>query len=355
MNLLLGWLAIAPALAADAYLECRSFVERSDAVSASRAARDAGLDARVLRRFESKGWQYLVVVDSVADPQQAALDLASAVKCTSVQAFTAEGESLELFGALTGEEVPEVSQAAEPETVEEEPEPDADVTPWLEAMWNAHGGKEGGSERLAAASSLRFEFRRTLPNGNVVDHIWARRDKDWVVQIEPKKGDLQASQLLVKPQGAWASINGEPYASRDLERTREIAAALSPEKVVPFVLTFAGMLADRTALMDLELGDEIDLDGTPAQRLRYDGDRASESLSIDVDAKTGQVLRVDFGDGARVYRFAGWPSVLEAKSEISLPSSIQSWRGGELTDTVEALSLDLDPTLPQEWFIVPAE
>ena len=74
MNPLLGWLAVVPSFAADGYLECREFGERSEAVAASRAARDGGLDARVVRRFESDGWRYLVVVEAVSDPQAAATD-----------------------------------------------------------------------------------------------------------------------------------------------------------------------------------------------------------------------------------------------------------------------------------------
>ena len=120
-----------------------------------------------------------------------------------------------------------------------------------------------------------------------------------------------------------------------------------------FVLTFAGMLESRTDRMNLELGQPVEIQGVAAQVLRYSGDRASESLAIAIDEKTGHVLRVDFGDGARVYTFRGWDA--KTGSGIALPDAIECWRGGELTDTVEALSLDLDPTLPQEWFVIPSE
>ena len=354
MNLLLGWLAVAPSFAADGYLECREFGERSEAVAASRSARDGGLDARVVRRFESNGWRYLVVVDGVSDPQASASDLASSVRCTSIQAFTAEGEPLpDPVVSNEGPVEPPSDAAPDEQPSGTDGSEQGDVDPWVDAMWKAHGGAKGGAQRLADADAVRFEFRRTLPSGEVVVHVWARRGSDWVVQTIPKAGDVKASRLLVKSDSAWASIEGAPYTAQDLERTREIAGALAPQRVIPFVLTFPGMLENRTDRMNLELGEPVVLEGVEAQVLRYSGDRASESLTIAIDEKTGHVLRVDFGDGARVYTFRGWDP--KATSKIALPEAIECWRGGELTDTVEALSLDLDPTLPQEWFVNPSE
>lgn len=333
---LLSWAALA--MATEYVVEGPPTDDRGVAVAASREVRELGHDARVVRRTGETGGTYVVHVSGSTE-MDAAVKLANEVAeplggAVAVLRYdTPESEAVVVWstGTPAGETV-----AGKPQT--------GALAPTIAA----HGGVDGGAAKIASAPGVLFKFRRELPEGDVVEHRWARKGTALSLEVVPVSGTAVASRTLVTDGGAWLSTRGGAYAPQDRERTLETLGVLSPDMVVPFVLTFAPLATERRELLGLRDAGDGEDEGVKVRRLVWDGDQASGALEIEVDARTHLVRRVIFEGGAKVVRFDGW-----SEGDVRLPRVVETWREGERVDRVEILEFSLSGDLPNEWFEAP--
>jgi hypothetical protein len=338
------WLATAGA--AEIYIEGPAQADRAEVVTQSRSAKAQGYVARVVRRHdEAAGWTYLVRVEGFTDKGPA---LTAAVELAPMIGGNAwmfevqqDGEAVKIQAEEVAQEKVEAGVAVGSLT-EEYAE--------LQRVVEAHGGVGGGMAALSQARTLRFEFRRTLSDGSVIDHIVGLRGGDQYVEVIPVEGEVAHSRTVVLAAGAWLGSGEEALAAQDRDKTVETLADLTPDRVIPFVLGFGPLSASRDEFRDLELDGESELDGTPLLMLKYSGDRASSPLQLEVEKESALVRRVTFDDGAVVHEFDDWG---ELNNGIRVPGKVRTRRDGVLVDTIEVKLFELNKPLPEEWFEAP--
>lgn len=342
---LLIWMGVADA--GEFFLEGPVHDARSDAVASSRAARSAGLDARVVRRYKSAdGWEYVVRISGFSDQGSA---VAAVDRVTELL-----GGALTLFAVDEPDGDPiqvHFSDERQPTGDDDDEDVEAELPSALQPTIDAHGGPRAGAAALAQAGAVLFRYQRTLPDGAVVGHTWSRQGTSVYAAIEKIEGEVQPSTTLVTESGAWLSVGDAEPAAQDRERALETLETLAPEAVVPFVLSFASLAEQRSELQTIHDGGQSELDGKPVKVLRAEGDQASGPLVLDIDPRTKMVRRVDFDEGALVVQFDGWGR--HSSGGVILPDKVRTWRDGSLVDTVEILEIDLEPTLPKAWFEAP--
>lgn len=333
-------LGLAPAAwAADYHLETAPRSARADVAQLSRAAAQAGHKGRIVRRFQDgEGWTWLLRVEALPDADGArttAQALADAIG-EPVVVYATEGDRVEVLhraepGAAAAAAAP--VRAARPAAPPEPPPTDAEGV--LARASRAHGGADGGIAALRAAKGVTFEFRRSLPDGLVVDHVWGRDGERRCVEVIPVEGDARASRIVHAGDAAWLAVDGGALEPADVARAADLLAPLHPDRVVPFVLNFGDVLENRRELERLELLGRGELDGHPVYELGYDGDQTAGPLALRIDADTFHIAEVSFEQGELVYRFDGWNTA----HGVAVPATVRTWRHGELADTVEIRAL----------------
>lgn len=341
MLLLAWWAAVAPAT--EYVVEGPPKADRAEAVAVSRAVREQGHDARVVRRSEGSAWVYVVQVAD-ADDLDGAVSLAGTLSEPlggSASVYRLEDPDGERVLVWSGTQAANGGVLALAEELA--------IGPTI----RAHGGLEGGLARLDAAPVVVFRFRRTLPTGEVVDHRWARQGDKLSVEVQPVSGAVVPSRTLVTPTGAWLATRDGGYTAQDRERTLETISAFAPDRVVPFVLTFAALAQARREISGLSpAGEREEEDGQLLKAYSWAGDQAAGALDVEVDARTHLVHRVSFEGGAKVVAFSGWMAADSAP--VVLPREVKTWRDGQLVDQVEILEIALPEKVPNEWFEAPA-
>lgn len=335
-------------MAAEYYVEGPVHAERGEAVAFSRAARDAGHDARVVRRYkDGSGWEYLVRVAGFAD--------ASAAVGASEGLTEVLGGEVLVFELTDADAAPKQIHAGERGGLDARESDrvaaaDRDPPPAIADVAEAHGGAKGGAARIRAAENVLFRYKRTLPDGTLVEHTWARAGEDLYAEVTGT-GAVKSSRTLVTADGAWLAVGDGALVASDRERALELLTDLSPEKIVPFVLSFASLAEQRKELAQLVDEGVEEVEGRRLRVLRSDGEQASGPLLLHVDPKSALVQAVDFEDGAMVVHFSDYGAHREAP--VRIPGRIETWREGELADSVEIVEIDLSPDLPKTWFQAP--
>lgn len=338
--------------ATELYFEGPIHEDRAAAVSSSRTARDAGHKTRVIRRYrDGAGWEYLVRVSGFSDKKSAL-----AVAPELVEAL---GGDLALYLLTDPEAEPERVRFVAGDVSESDDEADvptrdvkADREPLaLQPTIDAHGGAAAGAARIRESETVLFRFQRTLPDGAVIAHTWARSGDDLFAKIEKVAGEVTPSRSKVIGDQAWLAVDGGSFESKDLERTRETLDDFGPERVIPFVLSFAELANDRKELQILREEGTGKLGDHTVRILESEGDQASGPLVVQVDARSHLVRKVDFNEGAMVVEFDGWNA--HADAPLKVPKTIRTWKDGALVDTVEILEIDLAPEFPKGWFDAP--
>lgn len=333
-------LATGLALASDWYLETADRADKGEATSLSQAASGRGHEARVVRRFvDGAGWRYLVRVegfDDRAEAEGAARDLAASL-AVGVAVFEVDGTVARL--------VAEVASAAPAR--EAAPAAPADAAPLLEAAIAAHGVTPG---TLAAVRTgpVRLEYRRRLPDGRVLDHVWAARDGALYAEVRPVEGTARASRTLVTADGAWLSVDGGPWTPQNPDKTRATLEQLGPAGVVPVVLALAAAVESRREFERMVPAGSGDADGVATEILRFAGDAISDPIELEVGRGDHLLRRVRF-DGGVVHELSGY----RKGGPPGVPATVSTLRDGKVADTVEITLLDLKPTLPDAWFAAP--
>jgi hypothetical protein len=372
----MGLWASSPALAGGYYLESAAVQDKDLATAMVGAASGQGLTARVVRRYRpGAGWQYVMLVEGFTD-QGAAASAAQSLAAgtgTTIGLFEAEGGQARRIGESVHSSVGEQTHAAAAEAPPEglvastvavpvvapvEPQvalPDAsarrataEVAGILSRAVRAHGGVTGGLSALQAADAVLFRYRRTLPDGSVVRHSYARRGADVFLDVVIEEGPGASSRSGISGEMAWLSLGDSAAVPQDLERTREVLDRFAPERVLSFALGFAQAVEDRRELQNLTLVGQSDLGGETCHILRYGGDQASGPLAIAVDVDRSTIRRVTFasdaGDLTLEYTDYG------TEAGFVAPHRVRTWRGETLVDDVEVLEMSLAPRLQEAWF-----
>lgn len=326
------------AFAADYHLETSPRRVRSDVVQQARSVGQVGEKAKVVRRFVTgTGWTWFLRIGDYGtegDARDAARRIADAVGEPVVIFVTDDGTTEELDRARPASTVGAEGASRVRRPAPAEPPP-TDAEGVLARASRAHGGVDGGIAALRAAPGLVFTFRRTLPDGLVVDHAWGRDGERRCLEVIPVEGDARASRVVQEGDVAWLGVDGGALEPADAGRVSETLALVHPTRIVPFVLRFADVLENRRELEGLELLGRGDLDGRPVYDLGYDGDQNAGPLALRIDAETFHIVEVSFEQGELVHRFEGWTTM----AGVAMPARVRTWRHGELADTVEIRAL----------------
>ena len=330
-----------PAAAGDFYVEGPTVSERAQANALAHAARDEGHRARVVRRYRhGVGWEFAAVVEGLTD---------EATARGVAQALTrATGIPLTVY-ARTERDVgppPEPEEDTDPEVVATRSAPDL----LLRAV-RAHGGLPSALDRVRQADAVLFRFRRVLPDGSVVLHTYARRGEDLYLDLRVEEGSATSSQTVVVGDRA-AMVVGDRVVPRDPEVAREVTGRFDPGHVLGFSLDFPRAATSRREFQTLFYsGDGVEGD-SPVHVLRYEGDRVVGRIEVALDQETHLLRRIlVMGDAGEVeQRFDGYT---ELRGE-QVPEHVVVLRDGEVVDDLRVVDLDLEPSLPDGWFTVPA-
>ena len=324
------------------YLEGPEARVKAEASEDAKAAEAEGMDARVVRRMGVKaGWRYVVRVEGFTDPKAATTQAARLAEVVEgpVAVFSVEGDRA---GLVTMVAPP---GGAEPVDPPPPPVEVSDAAPVLEAAVEAH--KVGGL--LLDGRDLRFAFRRTLPGGEVIDHVWARSGDGIYASIEPVKGEVVASRLRLLGDRAWLSVDGGPWEEQNVDKTRATLQDLGPSSVLPFLLVLDPARQTRRELQRMELVGEGTVDGVEVQVLVFEGDRTAGPVKVELGKADHLVRQVSFDNDQLVYTYDDFGKL----GGMHLPRHVVTRRGGEVVDDVRITDLDLSPKLPDAWFAAP--
>ncbi len=321
------------AWSADFYVEGPALVDRADAVAMSRAASQDGHKARVERHQVDEDWQFTVRIDGFTDRDSAVKAATSLGDHLGVEMSVREGGEGESAGAVSaprGEGVAPQDAAS--------------------LIARAVGAHRATSEKVGEAGSLLFEYQRRLPDGEIIDHRWASRGDDRYVSLVVVAGDAVSSETRAVGEVGWLTVGEGQGTKSDRIHALEAIAHFEPAEIIPFILAFPSIAETRREIQLLEFDGESDLEGSATLMLRYDGDRATGPIALELDAKSYQVRRVIFEGGKLVHQFDDYKPLTKG---LVVPARIRTWRDGQLADEVELRTLDPDPKLSDAWFSVP--
>lgn len=331
------------ARAAPPYLETAPVATEASAQAIAVRAADSGCPGAVVRRYvKGQGWAWVFRTDAPGD--------AVPEGCTRAGAL---GDGVVLAAPEATRVAPTATKGRAPRpATPAAPEPTGFVSPWtvdevLSRLVRAHDGSSGGPD---AADTLLFRFVRTLPDGARVEHTYARRAEDLYLQVDVPQGHGVSSRSGVVGGRAWLAGSTTTFP---VDQARAQVERFSPRAV----LQLAGMLASGT----LDLPERAELRVLAVHRAGGDewvevgteGDRAAPPLTLLVDSRTWRLRAVVRGpEGVQVrWDYTGWR---ETEDGALRPERIEVTRAGALLDRVDVSELELSPTLPEEWFPVPA-
>ena len=330
---LLWWVMTAQA---GFYLEGPPAATRGEVAGVVRVARAEGHRARVLRRYQhGTGWVFVAQVEGFEAEDDA----------ERVAAWLAEqaGVWITVFSDDGPGQVPEQEEVLLAEAEE------IDAASLLARAQQAHGTVSGGLARLQRAPAVVFRYRRHVPEGPTVRHLYARQADRAVLVTEVEEGEGTSSVAWVHGEEAWLRTGDAEPTAQDLARTSETLERFSPERVLAFALGFAQAIDERREFALLYGDGETELDGEPCWLLRYDGDQVSGPLEVWVAKQDHRLRQVRYtGDaGEVVHRLQGWKDLGDG---LVVPDQVSTWRADVLVDRVEVLAVETPPELPQAWF-----
>jgi hypothetical protein len=190
---------------------------------------------------------------------------------------------------------------------------------------------------------VRFEYRRTLPDGRVLQHRWAAQGGALYVEVW---GDAPGRKLRIAGEHAELSVEGGAFTRQSGKLSRTVAESLGPSKVIPVVLGLRSALETRREFQSMVVAGKGQQGGAQTVLLRFGGDATSGPIELEVGVSDHLVRRVSFDDGARIYELADYREVAGA----FLPFAITERRGEEIVDRVQIDQLEVGGVLPPEWF-----
>ncbi len=327
---------------------------RSEALAIQQLALDEGMHARVVRRYiHGVGWEYVVVVEELADRESAekAAEVLAEKGGRGITVYRREGtEGRRVGGVGTPGTGPggldptavAVTDSAAPEL------PSAATV--LEQAVRALGGREGGLARLAAAENLRFSYERTVRHEDkklVAKHLLLRTPDGIRLEVEGVQG-VVSSISVVGPEGAWVEVEGKVTA-REPERVLEVLEAFSPEELLAYPLEFARLVDTEPAYGLLRTMGQERLGDVQCWRLEYTGPEVGGTMTLLVEDVSWRIASVGFTtDGGHVrYLFADYR---ELDTGLVAPFDVALERDGERVETLAVQELSLPAELSGDLF-----
>jgi len=337
---MIAWLLLSASLARadEYYLEAAPVPDRPAAVRVEQAVQSAGFEARVVRRFRlGKGWEFVVLVESLAGEAEAA---AAAVRLerdlgVNVTAWRLDGDEkpVSVLLAATAPAAAEIGAGA-----------------WLERARVAHGGPSGGAAAIARAGAVHFTFVRTVElAGKLVSvrHDYWREGSSRRLMVETS-GAAQDSLAVATGGGAWIRAGGQVQA-RDIGITIGMVDAFAPESVLTVALEAARLLegSETNAFRSLEGAES-------GMRFGSGGDESELGLSfVDLDPLTARLARVRYVSeaGPIIFELAGWRQVAPG---VLVPGTVRVERADGGAETFEVEALEVLDRAPAATFDKPA-
>lgn len=334
------WLFAMQAFAIDWYLESPERADRSEPAAVEEAAVAAGFDARVVRRFtEGQGWRYVARVEGFADAPSARVAARELAEATGV-AFVV----IELSDGKTSpiSKVPAGSSSDAAHSAPEAAVDPKEAAKQLAQVVAAHGA--GAAFRASLAKGpVRFEYRRTLPDGRVASHRWGKLGGEIYVEVS---GDVPARKLKVSRDRAELSVGGAPFAGQRPEAAMAIVSSLGPAEVIPVILGLEEAVANRREFQEMAITGAGEIGGVETILLGFGGDGTSGAIDLEIGAKDHLLRKVTFDGGARAYELSDHRAV----SGAMLPFSVVERREGEIVGRVQIDLFQVGISPPSEWF-----
>ncbi len=339
---MLGWLALALNLARaeEFYLEAPPVTERAAAARMEQAAEAAGFEARIVRRFRlGKGWEFVVLVERLPGAAEASAAAARLERELGgkVTAWRVDGNEKAVAVDLPAPPVPTGPG-------------DGGAAAWIERARAAHGGSTGGASALGRAGAVHFRFARTFEHGGkqiTVRHDYWREGAARRLAVETG-GAGQDSLSIATGAAAWIRVGGE-VQTRDIGITIGMVDAFAPEAVLTVALEAARLLeGPEVATFRALEGAESGL------RFGSGGDESEPGVSfVDVDPKTGQLLRVRYVSeaGPITFELSGWRQVAAG---VLVPAELRVQRADGQRETYKVEGLELLDRAPASTFDKPA-
>lgn len=340
---------------------------QADKAAADQLLADSAVsNGRVLRRYVAgQGWRYVVVVDalpSLDNARETGARLAGAGQTASI--YVINGDEIALAEVIEPTASAPSSRAAvevapapppAPERPRRGASPEAQAADVLEAAVRAHGGREGGLERLGEATSVQFRFVRTVPGDAgalVAEHRYLAQGGGLRLDVDVSSGQGQDSTTVVDPSGAaWVQASGA-LTPRDGRRVREVLDRFGPSSVLAVPLGLPEDVATADAWRSLQLdpsrqaADGATVVLTPVAATRQG------LASAEFDAETHTLRRVTWSSEAGALTFI-YDDYRKLDRRLVVPFRARIERDGQLVEEVQVLELLLDQPLDPAVFKQP--
>lgn len=324
-------LVIAQAHAETWYVEAGGFRSREDAASSAALARKAGIDVRIVKRFQlNHGFEFVLLVDGQADAATARDTAIALERATSQHAL-----AISVGGVPAADAAPEQAKTA---------------AQWVSRVSDAMGGASGGSEALARAPVVHFVFERTLRVGDkevTVQQDYWRDGTNRRLDVKTF-GNGTDSVAVTTAASAWVKT-GATVTPRDIGVLVGTIDAFSPEAMLTVALEAHDLLrspeVERFTL--LEGGDS-------GLRLGTGGDESNVGLAwIDVNPETGLLEGVRFvtSGGPIEWDLRAWKEVAPG---VVVPTDVRVRRADGRREILHVKALEVAQKSPDGLFVAPS-
>jgi hypothetical protein len=337
---LAAWLATA----ADYYLESGPYTTRAEATAAADALKGS-TPVRVVRRFRAgAGWEFIVRVGGFDDEGE--------MRAYAQKSDRTHFASFERVGS-SWRPLDEGNDAGpKPDELIEVPGKTMRTPALLRAAVKAHGGRDGGLAILELAPTIVFDYERRLAREDgktVAEHRYVRQGDAVRLDVDVTSGEgVDSSTILAPDRRAWVSTD-ETSISRDPERTAEVLARFSPERLLAVPL---GIPHDmETAGPWRLLAPTAEIHGKRVvAKASAPGERGLVSAEFGVEDHLLRRLDWMLDTGPITYLFDDYREVGDG---LVVPFHYEVRRGDDPVESMTVRELEIGVALPADTFVVP--
>ena len=300
------------------YVEAGAFASRDEANDSAVLARKAGLAPRVVKRFlVNRGFEFVLVVDGLADAGAAATAASALQQATSQRAVV-------------------LSSGGPPAAAAQPPDEARTAAQWVASVAGAVGGPTGGSDALARGAVVHFVFERTLRVGDkevTFSQDYWRDGTNRGLDVKTFGGGTD-STAVTTAASAWIRT-GSTVTPRDIGVLVGTIDAFSPESI----LTVA--LGAHDLLRAPEVQRFTVLEGADGLRLGTGGDESESGLAwIDIDPETSLLEGVRFvtSGGPIEWDLRSWKEVAPG---VVIPQEVHVRRADGRRETIKVKTLEV--------------
>ncbi|MEL6341795.1 MAG: hypothetical protein AAFV53_01595 [Myxococcota bacterium] len=306
---------------------------------------------RMTRRFyPGEGWRYIVVIEGLSDLKQAEQLAGMADGLSVIAPITpVDGPVATPRLGISGEE----TTGAQPES-HDTTLPSADAV--LRAAIRAHGGRTGGTVKLAAAQSVRFSYQRRVPeqDGELrASNTFLRQGDAIRLQVEIAEGTGEDSVTTLTPQRAGWVSTAERTVERDGARTLEILERFAPESILAIPLGLPDDVETAAAWRGLTTSGRRDVGERAVWLLTgavKTGEVGLREAAFDVDESRLMWVSWSAEHGEVTFYYDDYR---ELDRELVVPFSTRIEQEGVLIEEISVAQLELNPVLDKELFEPP--